>query len=217
MQTQTQTKAKHMTSQFNVNATLFARVANAASSEEARFYLHGVSIEPAPHGLPGVTLTATDGHQLVSAYDQQGSVSEPVIVKAPAHVLKACKAWRIGVEPNLIGTDGTIVVVDDRGNEQIARGTTIDGTFPDWKRVIPQDIGAGTNAVFSQVVMATLAKALIQGKQTGMEARGLIVRGMDATSPHLVWGDDERMIGVAMPVRTPDMDERATLPEWARV
>jgi hypothetical protein len=200
---------------FNVNASLFARVANAQSTEETRFYLQGVSIEPAPHGLPGVTLTATDGTALVTAYDAQGSVDAPVIVKAPAHVLKACKPWRNGTEPHLIGNDGTIAVIDDKGDEQLARGTTVDGSFPDWKRVIPQDIGAGTGAVFSPVVMATLAKALIKGKQTGIDASGLIVRGIDALSAHLVWGDDSRMIGVAMPVRTPNVDERATLPQWA--
>jgi len=198
-----------MTIQFNVNATLFARVANAQSTEETRYYLQGVSIEPAPHNLPGVTLTATDGKVLVSAYDAQGTVTAPVIVKAPAHVLKACKPYKSGAEPHLIGDAGTIVVVDDKGAEQIARGTTIDGTFPEWKRVIPQDIGTGTGAVFDPSIMATLAKALIQRKESG-----LIVRGVDALSPHLVFGDDDRMVGVAMPIRAPDADTRA-LPQWA--
>jgi len=196
--------------QFNVNATLFARVANAQSSEETRYYLCGVSIEPAPHGMPGVTLTATDGHLLVSAYDAQGETSAPIIVKAPAHILKACKPYKDGTEPHLIGDNGTIVVIDNGGTEQIARGSTVDGSFPDWKRIIPQDIGGATKAVFSPVVLATLAKSMLQ-----LKLGGLVMRGTGDCDPHLVWGDDDRMVGVAMPIRTPDADERATLPQWA--
>jgi len=195
---------------FNVNATLFARVANAQSNELTRYYLGGVSIEPAPHGLPGVTLTATDGTLLVSAYDAQGSVDAPVIVKASPHVLKGCKAWRNGTEPNLIGEDGTIVVLDDKGVEQIARGTTVDGSFPDWRRVTPQDTGTHTAAMFAPAILATLAKALLTGKD---DKGGLILRGVDDTSPHLVWGDDERLIGVAMPLRA--QEHREVLPQWA--
>lgn len=192
---------------FNVNATLFARVANAQSTDPTRYYLGGVLIEPAPHGLPGVTLTATDGTVLLSAYDAQGSVDAPIIVKASPHVLKGCKAWRNGTEPNLIGEDGTIVVLDDKGVEQIARSTTVDGSFPDWRRATPQDEGTHTSAVFSAGVLVILAKGLLTAKG------GLVLRGVDDTSPHLVWGDDERLIGVAMPIRA--QEHRAVLPQWA--
>lgn len=200
-----------MSIQFNVNATLFARVSLAQSSEETRFYLCGVSIEPAPHGLPGVTITATDGHKLISAYDAAGTTTAPVVVKAPPHILKSCKPWKNGDEPRLTGDDGTIVVVDTAGTEQIARGTTVDGTFPEWRRVVPQTVGAGTGAIFAPEILATLAKALISGK-----SGGLVIRGAKDTDAHLVWGDDARMIGVAMPFRDPKTD-RATLPNWALI
>lgn len=200
-----------MTIRFNVNATLFARVALAQSSEQTRFYLCGVSIEPAPHGLPGVTITATNGAHLVSAYDAQGTTTGSVIVNAPAHILKACKPWKDKTEPHLIGDNGTIVVVDTGGTEQIARGTTVTGTFPEWRRVIPQSVGAGTGAIFAPEILATLAKALIFGK-----SGGLVIRGATDKDPHLVWGDDARMIGVAMPFRDPKID-RATLPDWALI
>jgi len=199
-----------MTVTFNVNATLFARVANAQSSEQTRFYLGGVSIEPAPHGLPGVTLTATDGNLLVSAYDAKGEVSEPCIVKAPPHVLKSCKPWRDGYEPALIGRDDTISVQDTKGDEAIAKGCLIDGSFPDWKRVIPGEIGVATGAMFDAAFMATVAKAMIQNAKSG-----LIIRGVDANSPHLVWGDDERMIGVLMPIRH-ERDAGLDIPQWAQ-
>jgi len=200
-----------MTIQFNVNATLFARVSLARSSEETRPYLRGVSIEPAPHGLPGVTITATDGNKLVSAYDAHGTTTGSVIVNAPAHILKACKPWKDKTEPHLIGDNGTIVVTDTAGSEQIARGTTVDGTFPAWRRVVPQSVGTGTGAIFAPEILATLAKAMISGK-----SGGLIIRGATDTDAHLVWGDDARMFGVAMPIRDPGT-VRAVLPYWALI
>lgn len=201
---------------FNVNATLFARVALAQSSEQTRFYLCGVSIELAPHGMPGVTITATNGAHLVSAYDAEGTTTGSVVVNAPPHILKACKPWKNKKEPRLIGDNGTIVVMDTGGTEQIARGTTVDGSFPEWRRAVPQPEGVAYNygiscAVFAPEMLATLAKAMISGKSDG-----LIIRGATHTAAHLVWGDDARMIGVAMPFRDPKT-ARATLPDWALI
>lgn len=54
----------------------------AASTEETRYYLNGVFVEPCVYG--GVTLTATDGHVLVCIRDLDGSADESAIVIHPA-------------------------------------------------------------------------------------------------------------------------------------
>jgi DNA polymerase III sliding clamp (beta) subunit (PCNA family) len=193
---------------FNVNASLFARVAHAQSNEETRYYLNGVCIQPAPEGMPGVTLTATNGHVLVSAYDEQGETNATVIVAAPSNVMKACKPWRDGTEPHLIGDAGALEVMPEKGGAALARDTLVEGSFPDWRRVVPSDIGGATMAVFDSALIAKLAAALAPEK-----ARGLTIRGVSENDPHLVWGTDPRMFGIIMPLRNVGVASPA-LPVW---
>lgn len=56
-----------------VSADLFRRTMMAQSTEETRYYLNGVRIEPCPEG--GVLLIATDGHRLLVFRDADGFIS----------------------------------------------------------------------------------------------------------------------------------------------
>jgi hypothetical protein len=111
------------------------------STEETRYYLCGALIEPGK-------IIATDGHRLVaikpSDYVLEGSTFEPFIL--PSAILKKIAA----IKPDhkwihmtvVFETEAKIVSViqeteDDTINLASFPYSVIDGTFPDWRRVVP--------------------------------------------------------------------------------
>lgn len=66
-------------SEYNLDANLFMRVRRAAGVAEARHYLTGVYVEPAPGG--GALMVATDGRVMLAARDPQGFAPAPAIVR----------------------------------------------------------------------------------------------------------------------------------------
>lgn len=149
---------------ISVDANLFRIAAFSVSTDETRYHLQGVYIEP--HPVKGVILTATSGHTLTTVHDESGTMggSDPVIVKLPSKVLGECKAKkkskRLSTEPRLLvdpAAELAMVTVDDH---EIARAyrVIVDGTFPDWRHVHPRAASekAGANAALSHLVMRVL-------------------------------------------------------------
>ena len=64
--------------EYNLDADLFMRVRRAIGTEETRYYLIGVHVEPAPGG--GALMVATDGRVMLVARDTHGFVPAPAIV-----------------------------------------------------------------------------------------------------------------------------------------
>jgi DNA polymerase III subunit beta len=110
------------------------RVMHAMSSEEARYYLNGVYLHTADAEL---RFAATDGHRLAR-------ICQPAPDGAAAigGVIVPRKAVRL-IEPLLGRHDGMIDVRATRSRIRFEIGATtvdaklIDGTFPDYQRVIP--------------------------------------------------------------------------------
>ena len=78
----------------------------------------------------------------------------------------------------------------------------IDGTFPDWERVMPStDDSQVSHGAFGADLLITVANgAKILGNGSG--ALAVQLRGEDATSPHYVkYGDLENVYSVLMPRR----------------
>lgn len=74
---------------FRINADLFRAVSVAVSTEETRYYLNGVNVEQ--HPVKGVILTATDGHRLLCAHDENGETDGAYIVPAGKDLIRATK------------------------------------------------------------------------------------------------------------------------------
>jgi len=124
---------------MKLNANIFAAVHAFTSADQTRYYLHGVLVEP------GGLLIATDGHALFVALDHTatGLPNEPVIISADKALLTAARNRKAG---NIIfpdGYNGAATVTDDT-DQAMGAGISrvIDGTFPDWRRVVPTDSGA---------------------------------------------------------------------------
>lgn len=139
------------------NANLFRIAAMSQSIEDTRYYLCGVYVEP--HAVKGVTLTTTDGHKLLVIHDETGFADESAIINLGASI-KDCKSKSRATRAVIVdGNDATIA--DMYGEEQTpvakAYKVRIDGSFPDYRRVIPKSFGDAPAPAFAAIHMHCLA------------------------------------------------------------
>lgn len=132
------------TKHFDIDlAALFAPTAFAISTEETRFYLNGVYIVGAENAL---TAVATDGHRLARHVVSGVGKFDGVIVPRKM----------VGIVPR-----GPVSVSLSSAKIRVAAGETvitsklIDGTFPDYERVIPT--GNDKLITFDSAVMSKAA------------------------------------------------------------
>lgn len=118
-------------------AAALSGVRFAISSEEIRYYLNGIYLHPAEGGL---MLVATDGHRLATRF-----------LPAP----QAPQDWRGVIVPRkttaildkILPKAGTVKIALSESKIAVEAGPVtlvsklIDGTFPDYRRVIPQGDG----------------------------------------------------------------------------
>ena len=191
---------------IQVNANLFARAAVAQSTEATRYYLGGVCIQPHPRG-EGVTMVATDGNILLAAHDPDGVPPVPAggfIVNLGKDGLKAARKGK------------TVLIDLDTGEARVdsvwrsASSVLIDGSYPDWRRVLPSGDLIATGAAFDAKLLSRLGDALTDWRKA---SHGLALRGADDTGPHVVACDspDARLFGICMPIR---IKPAVSLPAW---
>ena len=109
----------------------------AISTEETRYYLNGIFLHAVDGGTPTLRAVATDGHRLarVTIDRPEGAAGMPDVI-----VPRKCVAE---VRKLLDESDGTVEVSLSASKIRFDFGTAmltsklIDGTFPDYSRVIP--------------------------------------------------------------------------------
>lgn len=109
---------------------------HAMSTEETRYYLNGIFFHQAA-GSEDATFVATDGHRLVKRLTQaeiSGKFPGVIIPRAAVRVLP--KILPDAGDIDLMVTDNAVRFV---GGSAILTTKLIDGTFPDYQRVIPSD------------------------------------------------------------------------------
>ena len=178
-------------------------VALAAATEATRYYLKGVYIEPHPRKT-GVILTTTNGHVLISAYHDTGfgEPFAPVII--PSDLIKRVKDVRKISELTMTITPAEVSI--------LYAGATyaappVDGTFPDWRRVVPRSCD-GTPSQYDSKYLALMTKA----KSVLLDTNAPALVSYNGGSPALVDLGTDEACGVIMPLRT--QPERSTLPAW---
>jgi hypothetical protein len=113
-----------------------------ASKEQTRYYLQGVYVQR--HPKDGVLLVSTDGHRMICIHDQNGFADEPGAITI------SLDNWEI--EKNKGG------FTSNTGDSRIG------GTFPDWRRIVPElDLKSTENCyaggAFNTRYVASFAKA----------------------------------------------------------
>ena len=79
---------------IRVNANLFRLAQMTVSTEETRYYLNGIFIQP--HAVQGVLLVSTDGHRMTVIHDETGHADQSAIVRLSPEALKLCKLSKDG-------------------------------------------------------------------------------------------------------------------------
>jgi len=197
---------------FRVSAQTLLAVAPFVSTEQTRPYIGGIHLEEYSGRLLAV---ATDGHCLAARLDNEcGAPCRPVTIRFAKPAIAALRKKSAGDVFAEITVDGLseppvaslrIISIDQHGRETVTyidpENVAIDGTFPDWRRVVPQQFptsAAGSFGVNPQL----LAKF-------GEFARIFPDDGLGAM---LVTTEDPDFLGVVMPRRAGIL---APFPQWA--
>ncbi|MEE2694243.1 MAG: DNA polymerase III subunit beta [Pseudomonadota bacterium] len=143
---------------------LIDRARFAMSTEETRYYLNGIFLHPVTEGKKrNLRAVATDGHRLarVDVDLPKGADEMPSIILPRKAVLELRKLFE--------GIDGGVVLSLSDTKARFSASSVvlttklIDGTFPDYQRVIPDGNSkmlSVTNALFSEAVdrVSTVSK-----------------------------------------------------------
>ena len=116
-------------------------VRHAISEEEARFYLHGAFFHCLKNGV--LRLVTTDGHRLVvdEIAAPSGLTPEALPIIVPAETLYAVQHHCKAIPGSVIVSSGLDGICFDFGYGCMVLSKRIDGTYPDYSRVIPNGDG----------------------------------------------------------------------------
>jgi DNA polymerase-3 subunit beta len=193
-----------------LNIRALRAVLVAVSTEETRYYLNGINLEFTPDG---VIMAATDGHRMIvlrQPYGEHAATGAHASVIVPRDLVAKLKI-------KLRTLDETTLTIADDGKltfehaGEMFGGARVDGTFPDYRRVVPQDLD-GKPAQYNPAYLADFAKAR---KELGGDRTTSPVVRYNGGSPAVVdfaYGTDFQAIGVLMPIR--DRTD-ATYHTWA--
>lgn len=191
----------------------FAYVARFVSDDAVLYYLQGVHVAPLVTG--GVTLVATDGYVLGAMRLQatEASAAATFILGASKDLLRACKPRKNNPHTIVCRADRVDVYESYNAEEPGTPVYTghkpyIDGTFPDWRRVLPATVsgsrkeaprGDGTAPTWmalNPTLLALFAGSGVPGVSFDWNGAGAI----------LVANSDPRFLGVIMPMRATTTD-----------
>jgi DNA polymerase-3 subunit beta len=191
-------------SSFDFDIRALKATAIAASTEQTRYYLNGVCVE---HSPSGPIFIATDGHRLIASNHKWMEVTAPQFAPAiiPLSLIKRIKVSRkfdIATMTIEHKEGGAILISIYYAGATYAENS-IDGTFPDWRRVIPQSCD-GTISQYNPAYLSDFAEAgrVLAGGKCDVS----VAVSYNGGSPALVrfWHEDKTVqsFGVIMPIRT---------------
>jgi DNA polymerase-3 subunit beta len=127
---------------FTIDGQIFSKalkaVISAACIEMTRDYLRGAFVEPTPEGL---ILVATDGHRVERRFIPSVAFDDGALMNLPAVIFPTDGVSRL-LGMIVEGRDLTLQISDHKFRATVGNVTLLskltDGTFPDYRRVIPQ-------------------------------------------------------------------------------
>lgn len=134
--------------------------AASVSSEETRYYLNGVFLEsvPADHKPAHVLrFVSTDGHRLTQAtcpdipWEREGMILPTVSVSQLRKDLKGLDKIKVAQSK-----DKLVLKVTNPNWSMVTK--LIDGTFPDYRRVIPTDLDGSFSVALTGDALAALPR-----------------------------------------------------------
>ena len=166
--------------------TLIDRTRFAISTEETRYYLNGIYLHAAKADeVPVIRAVATDGHRLarMEMVLPEGAAGMPGIIIPRKTVLELRKLVEDTTEEVQVGVSETKIRVTM--GEAALTSKLIDGTFPDYDRVIPSNNDKTLEVeckAFSEAVdrVSTISTEKSRAVKLSIESGSLV---LSATSP----------------------------------
>lgn len=199
---------------ITVDAAKFAYIHRfRATEEDPRFYLNGVFIDF--KGRDDVLMVAADGFRMGIYRDANGAVvADPdrhliIRINESAFLTKCLKGGKLVIEGEYGSDKAMATLVMDRGGTALTLATSVDGTYPDYIRLIPtQGIKPIPYGRFNAQYLGSFAKS-----------KGdchIQLFAQDQHSPHFVFlREDNDFLGIIMPVRGM-YSEFPGVPAWLR-
>lgn len=197
-----------------ISAELAAMMLPFISSEEPRYYLQGIHVEP--HHDEGVLLVATDGHRMAIIHDKGGETNGNWICEVPRLLRKELVATHdtsaslhfIGHGAYLTGFSFDGDPKDVGEDHLIALGAPpIDGKFVDWRRVVPDTLPSGDVSCFNAGYISDFAE--VARRRQGVA----ITIYADGAGPAVVLVQNvPEFLGALMPMTKKNMP--AAMPDW---
>ena len=185
-----------------LNIRALRAVLVAVSTEETRYYLNGINLEFTPDG---VVMAATDGHRMIvlrQPYGEHAVMGAHASVIVPRDLVAKLKVKHKTLDETTltIGDDGRLTF--EHAGEMFG-GSRVDGTFPDYRRVVPQDL-TGEAAQYDPIYLADFAKAR---KELGGDRTTSPIVRYNGQAPAVVdfaWETGFQAFGVIMPLSKTD-------------
>lgn len=166
----------------------------AISTEETRYYLNGIFLHQADSaGVPVLRAVATDGHRLarVELPLPEGAAGMPGVILPRKTVTELRKLIEdTGMDILVSLSDAKVRFAFD---DAVMTSKLIDGTFPDYERVIPADNDKKLEvdcALFSQAVDRVSAISSEKSRGVKMQVQPGLIR-LSASSPEAGSAEEE--------------------------
>lgn len=183
---------------INLYRSGLAACLELAGNKDVRGYLNGVAVEL--NGDAGIVLTvATDGHAL-GCYDHKAANhgALPECLRATIIIPRDVVANALKITPKK-APFVELEVDGDRTTLAAIPFAAIDGTFPDWRRVVPKQYDADALcAMLNPALLARIAKA---GKHIAGRSEPAVYYPADRGSAVLFIYPDYRFFAIAMGLR----------------
>ncbi|MDK2769953.1 MAG: DNA polymerase III subunit beta [Sphingomonas sp.] len=137
------------------------------STEETRYYLNGVFWEI---GSSGRRFVATDGHRLSTCCYSPDPGNNPGYI-IPRKTVAILTKHLAGKDVEVFGDLGKPTALEFRGGGFVIRSKMIDGTYPDWRRVVPKTSEFTFAMKRVELIDAINRSAVISSKERGRAIR----------------------------------------------
>lgn len=213
-------------------SVLKALARHIAPSDDNRHYMNGVAVE---YDNAGVTCVATDGsmlaawHEPFETTDYENLEGRRTII-LPRELCKSLAPVHVKADRALltIPKDQQTITIGPLKNTDTATALTIEGRFPEWRKLIPPSIDpkrdkekhtiAHLNPRFHYAIECAYAD-IMEAEAKALAARPAAAKAQDTltmltlrgNAPAVAQGTDKRFIAIIMPRR---MDRLGDVPGW---
>ena len=181
-------------------AGLLAAAAQFAAKRDVRYYLCGVLLEVRENKMSAV---ATDGHKMIRV--DLGSADIPTpdfkgILPSPELLIKHCAGRNACHSADLHFVDGLAKLTV--GGTSITLGKLVDGTFPDYRRVmVSGDVETSASAFNPALLAAVCKSAEFIGAARRCKIQPLAIETCHQSSKRITIGEGPAATVVLMPLR----------------